>query len=188
MPSTLKSLKPIPLPDQRHLDAAEGWLGLGDHLAANEELEQISASLRAHSVVLEVRYKIYAEAKKWDGAVEIAQTMAKLMPDNPWGPFYLAFSLHELKRTQEAYKTLKPVVDKFPDHYLMRYNLACYSCQLGKLKEAMEWLEKAIDLAVKMDIRTMALDDPDLEPLWQKIGRFEEYTELRINELSGSTP
>jgi len=28
--------------DTRHLDAAEGWLGLGDHLAANEELEHIT--------------------------------------------------------------------------------------------------------------------------------------------------
>jgi hypothetical protein len=47
-----------------HSLAAEGWLGLGDHLAANEELEQISPKLRAHPLVLEVRYKIYAEAKR----------------------------------------------------------------------------------------------------------------------------
>ena len=38
-------MKKLPLPDQRHLDAAEGWLGLGDHLAANEELEEISPQL-----------------------------------------------------------------------------------------------------------------------------------------------
>jgi hypothetical protein len=42
----------------------------------------------------------------------------------------------------------------------------------GKIKmektqivKAMKWLEKAIDMAGKKDIRTMALDDPDLEPL-----------------------
>jgi catabolite regulation protein CreA len=45
------------------------------------------------------------------------------------------------------------------------YNLACYECQLGNLKDAMQWLEKAIDLAGKKDVRVMALDDPDLEPL-----------------------
>jgi hypothetical protein len=28
--------------DQRYLDAAEGWLGLGDHLSASKELEQIT--------------------------------------------------------------------------------------------------------------------------------------------------
>jgi hypothetical protein len=64
------------------------------------------------------------------------------------------------------------VVDIFPEHKMMRYNLACYSCQLGNLKEAMQWLEKAIDLAGKKDIRLMALDDPDLEPLWTKIGEI----------------
>jgi hypothetical protein len=36
----------------------------------------------------------------------------------------------------------------------------------------MQWLEEAIDLAGKKDIRLMALDDPDLEPLWTKIGEI----------------
>ena len=165
-------MKTLPLPDKRHLDAAEGWLGLGDFLAANEELEQISPQLRAHPFVLEVRYKIYSKAKKWDGAVEIAKTMAKLLPDNPRGHFHLAFSLHALKKTQEAYDTLRPVVDEFPKEWLMRYNLACYSCQLNNLKEAEQWLEKAIDLAGKNEIRLMALEDEDLEPLWVKIGEI----------------
>ena len=46
------------------MEAAEGWLGLGDHLAANEELEQITVALRAHPKVLMVRWQIYAKAKK----------------------------------------------------------------------------------------------------------------------------
>jgi hypothetical protein len=50
--------------------------------------------------------------------------------------------------------------------------LACYSCQLGHLKEAMLWLGKAIDLAGRKDIRQMALADPDLKPLWPKIGEI----------------
>jgi hypothetical protein len=36
----------LDLNDQRWLDAAEGWLELGDHLAANEELEQIRPANR----------------------------------------------------------------------------------------------------------------------------------------------
>lgn len=54
----------------------------------------------------------------------------------------------------------------------MRFNLACYSCQLGNLKEAKEWLETAIDLAGDKDIRQMALDNMDLELLWEKIGEI----------------
>jgi hypothetical protein len=55
---------------------------------------------------------------------------------------------------------------------MMRYNLACYACQLGNLKGAKAWLGKAIDLAGKKDIRLMALDDPDLEPPWSQIGKI----------------
>jgi hypothetical protein len=40
------------------------------------------------------------------------------------------------------------------------------------LKEAMLWLGKAIDLAGRKDIREMALHDPDLKPLWTKIGKI----------------
>lgn len=160
------------LQDQRHLDAAEGWLGLGDHLAALEELDQITLALKNHPLVLEVRYKIHSAAKNWPGALEVAQAMAKLLPDNPWGPFHSAYALHELKRTQEAYDLLRPAVEKFPALWLIGFNLACYSCRLGNLPEAMSWLGQAIDLAGKKNIRTLALDDEDLEPLWARIKEF----------------
>ena len=50
--------------------------------------------------------------------------------------------------------------------------IACYACQLGDLKEAFGWLTKAIDLAGKEDIRQIALDDRDLEPLWLDISEI----------------
>src|ERR1039458_8115998 len=95
-----------------------------------------------------------------------------------WWPNFLTalihrtYSLHALNRTKEAYDVVYSVVAKFPDEYIMRYNLACYSCRLGNLKEAMKWLEKAIDLAGKKDIRLTALNDADLEPLWREIGEI----------------
>jgi hypothetical protein len=74
-----------------------------------------------------------------------------------------------LKRTKEALAVLLPMADKFPDQYIIPYNLACYCCQLGELKESLQWLGKAIDLAGKKEIRLMALEDPDLEPLRKQI-------------------
>lgn len=44
--------------------------------------------------------------------------------------------------------------------------------QPGKFKESMLWLEQAIDLAGKKDVRLQALEDPDLEPLWTQIGEI----------------
>ena len=162
--------QPLALSDQRHLDAADGWLGLGNWHEANEELEQIGPQMRAHPAVLETRLLVYTMAKKWEGAVEIARTVSELEPDKPCGFIQWAYALHELKRTAEAQAVLLPVVDRFPRDQTMRYNLACYACQLGDLKEALRWLKAAIDLAGRHDIRQMALDDPDLEPLWKLIG------------------
>ena len=72
----------------------------------------------------------------------------------------------------EAQEKLKPAAKKFPRQHVVFYNLACYACQLGELKEALRLLEKAIDLAGKRDIRLMAMEDPDLEPLWKDIAEI----------------
>ena len=73
---------------------------------------------------------------------------------------------------EPARKILCSVGRKFPKVPIIPYNLACYACQHGNLKEAKQWLGKAIDIAGKKDIRMMALDDPDLQPLWDKIGEI----------------
>jgi len=158
--------------DRHHLDAAPGWLGLGSWEEANDELDNITPQLRGHPEVLGVRFQIYAKAEKWEYAVEVARSISELIPDNPFGHFHLAYSFHELKRTKEAYDVFICVVDKFPTEHLIRYNLACYACRLGNLKEAYRWMEKAIDLAGKEDVRQAALDDPDLEELWIQIAEI----------------
>ena len=167
MPDQIKPLQP---PDSMHLQAAEGWLGLGNQVEAFEELEQISPQLRVHPDVLELRWQIYAKEKKWDACVDIARAITKLTPSHPNGWIHLAFSLHELKRTKESKEVLLLVVDKFPEESVMRYNLACYECELGNLKESRAWLEKAFNLGDAKQLKLTALDDPDLEPLWKKIG------------------
>jgi hypothetical protein len=135
-------LKLIAIPDIHCLRAAQGWLQLGNHIEANAELENITPSLHSHPEVLSVRFEIFSKAEKWAYAAEIARAISEILPENPYGPFRLAFSLHELKRTKEVYDVLIAVVEKFPDEHLMRYNLACYACQFGNLKEAYQWLER----------------------------------------------
>jgi predicted Zn-dependent protease len=160
------------LNDQRQLNAAEGWLGLGDWVQASKELELITPEMRAHPAVLRVSWGIYAKAEKWELAAEVAQGITVILPDNSWGYIHFAYSLHELKRTREARAVLLPVAGKFPDQYIIQYNLACYCCQLGELKDGLRWLGKAIDVAGKQHIRIMALEDPDLEPLWKQISEI----------------
>lgn len=46
---TVQSLTPL---DSHHLEAAQGWLELGNHLEANEELEKISPAMRGNIVIM----------------------------------------------------------------------------------------------------------------------------------------
>jgi hypothetical protein len=51
----------------------------------------------------------------------------------------------------------------------MRYNPACYECQLGCLDHAGGWLEKASALGGARKMQMEALGDPDLEMLWGEL-------------------
>jgi predicted Zn-dependent protease len=132
----------LSLADKRHLEAAQGWIGLGDHVEADVELENIAPRLRGHPDVLEVRWHIYAHAKKWDACADIAAAIITLDPDRPDAWIHRSFALHELKRTQEAFDQLLPVADRFPKLWTIPYNLACYCAQLLRLDECQGWFKK----------------------------------------------
>ena len=76
------SLQP---PDTIHLQAAQGWIELGNHVEANEELEKITARLRVHPDLLELRWRIFAAAKNWEAALDIASALIQIDPENPAG-------------------------------------------------------------------------------------------------------
>jgi len=159
-------------PDSFHLQAAVGWLELGNWREANEELELISPVQRAHPDVLQVRCKIYDAAQRWDYLAEVANTLCTMLPESVFGPLHLAHALRKLDRAKDARDALLPVADKFPDDWRVPFQLACYCCKMGELKDVMCWVERAIDVAGKMDIRTKALDEPDLEPFWRDISEI----------------
>src|SRR5215472_4067015 len=106
----IKALEP---PDIHHLNAAEGWLGLGNSAEAEQELLRLNPAVEDHPEVLRVRYHLYGQTKRWDRAAETAQLLCQLTPDTPFGWIHLAFALHELRRTREAYDVLLPVVNRF---------------------------------------------------------------------------
>jgi predicted Zn-dependent protease len=168
------NITPLQPPDSFHLQAAEGWLELGSHQEALKELDQITSASLAHPFVLELRWKILAANKDWDAAVETASALARRLPEHALGWIHWAYSLHELKRTREARDVLSPMADKFPDEFLIRYNLACYACQLGNFDETRQRLKEAIKIAGAKTILKMAADDPDLKPLWKEFRGFNK--------------
>lgn len=142
---------------------------LGNHLEAKEELEKITASFRSHPDVLEVLWQIYAKYKKWDACVDLAQALIEIAPDRQSGWVNLAVAQHKQGRTQAAWETLLPLAGRFPKAATIHYDLACYACQLGNLARAKRLLGKAFKLDKSSRLRALALDDPDLKPLWKII-------------------
>jgi Flp pilus assembly protein TadD len=165
----MKQLEP---PDSHNLQAAQGWLELGNHIEASSELEKISPCKQKHPDVLNVQWEVCAAARNWEAALEIASVLIRLDAEDPLGWVHRSNALHELKRTAEARDNLLRVVDIFPTSATMRYNLACYECQLGMLQQARDWLAQAFKLGDAKKMKLAAQDDPDLQPPWEKVGEL----------------
>jgi tetratricopeptide (TPR) repeat protein len=159
----------VPPPDVFCVNAAMGWLELGNPKEALSELQQISPMYASHPDVLEVKWHIWARMDRWDCSLPIAKTICEVAPDRPQGWLHQAVSLYRLKKTEEAWNLLLPMADKFPQSWVIPYDLACYACQLGKLEEGRAWLRKAFRLGEAEEVRSAALSDPDLEQLWPEI-------------------
>jgi tetratricopeptide (TPR) repeat protein len=163
-----------------HLNAAEGWLGLGNWKEAETELAQIAEPLRNHPEVLQARCLIESEAKRWDACVEIGRALVELLPNDSFGWINHAYALRRATGggVQAAYDALLPAAERLKDLEPVTFNLACYCCQLGNLDEARTWLKKCFAQAASHGRgkrrRLEALAERDLEPLWPEIKKAQE--------------
>ena len=167
----MQSLGP---PDTHFLSAAVGWCELGNVTEAKAELDRIAQVLRHHPDVLEVRWLIHAQEKNWEEGFTVAEKLVEVAPRRSSGWLHRAYALRRVQRggLQAAWDVLLPAFERFPEEPIIPYNLACYACQLGRLEQARQWLQRAVKVAGKERIKFMALNDADLEPLWVEIKKF----------------
>jgi len=161
-----KSVKPLAPPGIHYLNAAEGWLGLGDCHSALEELQHIDLALRSHPDFFALLCDIFTTAMRWPAVVAVASALVQLTPDRPSGWVRRSFALHGLNQTQRAFDMLLPAAGRFPEVFAIPYNLACYCAQLGRLEEARRWLDQACEVGDATMLRVAASTDPDLSPLF----------------------
>jgi predicted Zn-dependent protease len=169
------SKKTLPPPNSHHLEAAVGWLELGNPHEALAELASLAPEFLDHPQVLEVKWQIFARTESWDKSLPIAEAFCQAAPGLPQGWLHQAVSLYRLNRTQDAWNLLLPMATKFPRSWIIAYDLACYACQLDRVDEGRQWLRKAFRLGDPKEIKLLALADPDLKSLWPEIQdwRFE---------------
>jgi predicted Zn-dependent protease len=154
--------------DERRVEAAKGWCALHDFAEAAKELAQVSPTAVEHPRVLEARWQVSANLDRWGEAHAISTALTRLAPHAPEGWIYLASSLAELDRKQEAFEVLRGAASDFLDDEIIHYDLACLCCALGKVAEGERWVARAIEIGGEQ-VRRKALDDEDLEPLWRRI-------------------
>ena len=158
-------------PDTHYFFAAIGWLELGNLTEAQAELAQVSPAQQEHPDVLEVRWLFSAQQKHWEEGLQIAQALLRRAPKRSSGWLHQAYALRRVPDggVQKAWEALLPASDKFPKEPTIPFNLSCYACQLQQLDTARDWLKRAVAIGGKEMIKQMALQDSDLEPLWDEI-------------------
>ncbi|MBL6765596.1 MAG: tetratricopeptide repeat protein [Verrucomicrobiae bacterium] len=159
-------------PARHHVKAATGWLELNCPGEALKELDAMPARERAHPDALDVEWKVLAGMGEWQRALTVAERLVDLLPDDVAGWIHRSYCLHELKKTREAMELLDPAYPRFPNDFIVPYNLACYACQLGDLVSAKSWLERALKRGKRKVVKRMALDDSDLAALHGEIERM----------------
>lgn len=158
-------MTPLEFPDRHHLNAATGWLELGSVSEARVELKKITAARQEHPDVLALRWHLHSLEKDWASALQVSRRHLLVEPESAEAWINQSFALHEMQRTDEAFKELRQVVDRFADVGTIPYNLACYTCRLGLKKEALSWLKLAGKIMGQKALVAMASGDPDLEAL-----------------------
>jgi tetratricopeptide (TPR) repeat protein len=158
---------PLEPPDQQYWQAAAGYAELGMFLEADTELDKIDPFNRAAPEVLAVRIAIYHGLQKWELMAEMAKRLADFQPDDVQWTISLAYATRRANSIQAAKEILLKAESKFPKEAIIFYNLACYECQLGEIKNAKNYLKKAFE--IDLNWRMAALEDEDLRPLWDSL-------------------
>jgi len=101
----------------------------------------------------------------------VAETLVMECPDRLSGWLDRSEALFHLNRIEEATQKLFPALGtELYRHWQVKYALAQYACQQSQFKAAFAFLQGAFDVEKSDDLKTKALEDPLLAPLWKKIG------------------
>lgn len=150
--------------------AAQGWYELGLSDDAEKELASLPPVLQLAPEVLKLRFHVARARKRFDDALVMASSLIDVAEGEMWGWLYRSQALHWLGRTGESFDLLLPVRKNWPKAFEIPYDLACYCAQSERVEEARSWFTKAMSLTKNQAaVKSMALNDPDLQPLWVEI-------------------
>lgn len=147
----------------RQLRYAEGYLALGMKTQAAEALAEIVEAEAGCLPVLAMRAAVYHELADWKRAAEAATRLCERAPDDAGHWIQRAYAVRRARSIEAAREILLEAMERHPKESTIRFNLACYEAQLGRLEAARAHLHEACRL--NPGCAEMARTDPDLAPL-----------------------
>ncbi len=147
----------------RALQYAEGYLALGMKREAAEALGEMVAEENDTLPALAMRAAVFHELADWPRAAEAATLLCERSPEDARHWIQRAYAVRRSRTIEDARTILLEALERHPGEAMIRFNLACYEAQLGRIENARGYLADAC----RMDpgCVELAKTDPDLEPL-----------------------
>lgn len=156
---------------KKRFDAVQGYLELGMHADALSELAALEETLGPRFEVLALRMTVFRAARRWDDMREVAGIIHRLRPENAESWIWLADATRHSVSLQAAREILREAETAFPGNPHVKFQLGCYSCQMGELAPGERYVREAIALDQRW--AQIALSDPDVEPIWATLSEEE---------------
>ena len=147
----------------RRLSYASGYTGLELFKEAAGELKTIKGEDRLTADFLAVQSDLLMATKQWKQLVKVSEEFVLRKCSEPTAWINWAYALRELEQVSEAKEILLQAETIHPNLDILHYNMACYHCLLGEMKEAKQRLSKACQL--DKNWKEAAASDPDLRRL-----------------------
>jgi len=153
--------RPHQLEPKVHWSRVTGYMQLGIIEEALIELAMLPDDDQWGKKKRAMRLEIFQQQKNWQEMAEVAHGLRMEFPEDVQWWIADAFAT---RRSQSIEQAREILLEGLVCHYedaTIRFNLACYACQLGSLGECMDFLKEA----VKRDerIKVMAMEDEDLK-------------------------
>lgn len=151
----------------KQLQAAEGYLDLGMHQDAWDELENLPMDQQHLPDVLALQAVIFLKTENWHSARTVYEHLTSVMPGNAEYWLKLAAAVRHDESVQAAYTILLTAIERHDGNAELAFRTACYGALSGDMHSAKLFLKRSIQL--DPGYKEKALDDPELSAMWDYI-------------------
>jgi predicted Zn-dependent protease len=169
-----KEMASMPPEVSRKLVRAQGLAQARMPRLAQLEMEQVPPEHRQSRAWHFTKLEIAQAAQDWPSAYDSAAVLVESFPSQPEFRVTWAYAARRYRGLGEAETILEEALKDFPSQPIFHYNLACYAAVDGRVDLALGRVMKAIDM--EKGYLSMALEDKDLESLWDILMTLEPDT------------